>query len=114
MPSETTGCSTSSTTRPDGRSISIRKDRPFSEQEFERRRLLALLGVEVFMASAEDTIIAKLEWSKLSGGSERQRRDIAGMLATVGDDLDRGYIERWLNELDLTVEWLIAKQTQVS
>lgn len=66
------------------------------------------------MASAEDTIIAKLEWSKLSGDSERQRRDIAGMLAIVGDDLDHGYIERWLKELDLTDEWLLAKQTQIS
>ncbi len=92
----------------------VRKDRSFSEQEFERRRSMILLGVEVFMASAEDTIIAKLEWSKLGGGSERQRRDVAGMLATVGDALDHGYIERWLNELDLTDEWLLAKQTQVS
>ena len=75
---------------------------------------MTLLGVEVSMASAEDTIIAKLEWSKLGGGSERQRRDIAGMLATVGDDLDYAYIERWLNELDLSDEWELAKQTQVA
>jgi hypothetical protein len=67
-----------------------------------------------FMASAEDTIIAKLEWSKSSGGSERQRRDVAGIVATVGDDLDYAYIERWLNELDLEDEWEQAKQTQIS
>jgi len=92
----------------------FRKDRSFSEQEFERRRPMTLLGVEVSMASAEDTIIAKLEWSKASGGSERQRRDVAGMLATVGDDLDHTYIERWLNELDLSDEWELAKQTQIA
>ena len=92
----------------------FRKDRSFSEQEFERRRPITLLGVEVSMASAEDTIVAKLEWSKLGGGSERQRRDIAGMLATVGDELDYGYIERWLSELDLSDEWELAKQTQVA
>lgn len=73
-----------------------------------------LLGVEVSMASAEDTIIAKLEWSKASGGSERQRRDGAGMLATVGDDLDYAYLERWLNELDLSDEWELAKRTQLA
>lgn len=66
------------------------------------------------MASAEDTIIAKLEWSKASGGSERQRRDVAGMLATVGDDLDYAYIERWLDELDLSDEWELAKRTQLA
>jgi hypothetical protein len=92
----------------------LRKDRSFSEQEFKRRRSMNLLGVEVFMASAEDTIIAKLEWSKLGGGSERQRRDVAGMLATVGDDLDYAYIERWLNELNLSDEWELAKQTQIA
>jgi len=92
----------------------LRKDRAFSEQEFERRRPMTLLGVEVSMASAEDTIIAKLEWSKASGGSERQRRDVAGMLATVGDDLDYTYIERWLNELELSDELELAKQTQIA
>ena len=75
---------------------------------------MTLLGVEVSMASAEDTVIAKLEWSKAGGGSERQRRDVAGMLATVGDDLDYAYIERWLNELDLSDEWEAANQTQVA
>jgi hypothetical protein len=40
---------------------------------------------------------------------------VAGSFAsTVGDDLDYGYIERWLNELDLTDEWVLARQTQVS
>ena len=67
----------------------------------------------MFMASAEDTIIAKLE-SKSSGGSERQRRDVAGMVATVGDDLDYGYIGRWLSRLNLEEEWERAKQTQIS
>lgn len=45
---------------------------------------LALLDVPVYVASPEDTIVAKLEWSKQSGGFERQRRDIAGIVATLG------------------------------
>ena len=67
-----------------------------------------LLDVPVFVASAEDTVIAKLEWSKQSGGSERQRRDVAGILATVGAALDRAYIERWVASLDLHEEWEAA------
>jgi hypothetical protein len=60
----------------------VRKNRAFSRDEFGRRMKLALLDVPVFVASPEDTIVAKLEWSKQSGGSERQRRDVAGIVAT--------------------------------
>jgi hypothetical protein len=91
----------------------IRKNRAFSRDEFARRMQLSLLGVAVFVASPEDTIVAKLEWSKQSGGSERQRRDIAGILATVGDQLDRAYVERWVSELDVTEEWLEVQKTMV-
>lgn len=85
------------------------KDRPFSRSEFARRAPITLLGVPVFVASAEDTVVAKLEWSKLAGGSERQRRDVAGILATVGDAVDRGYVERWVQQLNLAEEWQAAQ-----
>jgi hypothetical protein len=91
----------------------IRKNREFSRTEFERRIRLSLLDVPVFMASPEDTIVAKLEWSKQAGGSERQRRDVAGILATVADALDRGYVERWVRELELQEEWALAQKTSV-
>ena len=91
----------------------IRKDRAFSRREFARRMKLSLLGVPVFVASPEDTIVAKVEWSQQSGGSERQRRDVAGIIATVGEQLDRPYIERWVRELDLADEWNQAKKTSV-
>lgn len=86
----------------------VRKERPFSREEFQRRAPHKLLDVPVFVASAEDTVIAKLEWSKLSGGSERQRRDVAGIVATVGPALDRAYVERWVASLDLREEWEAA------
>lgn len=83
----------------------LRKERPFSIEEFRRRTPIDILGVPVFVASAEDTIVAKLEWSKLSGGSERQLRDVEGILATMGTELDRAYIEHWVRELELEVGW---------
>jgi hypothetical protein len=89
----------------------IRKNRAFSREEFSRRIPLTLLDVPVFVASPEDTIVAKLEWSKQGGGSERQRRDVAGILATVGRDLDRGYVDRWVRALNLTDEWDVARAT---
>ena len=72
-----------------------------------------LLGVPVFIASPEDTVVAKLEWSQQSGGSERQRRDIAGIIATTAAALDRAYIERWVLELKLADEWDKAQQTSL-
>jgi hypothetical protein len=87
----------------------LRKGRPFSIEEFSRRTALQILGVPVFVASPEDTIIAKLEWSMQSGGSERQRGDVAGILATMGTELDRGYIERWILALDVETEWRAAQ-----
>jgi hypothetical protein len=91
----------------------LRKDRPFSRDEFARRMKMTILGVSVFVASPEDTIVAKLEWSKQSGGSERQRRDVAGVLANAGEALDRVYIERWVRDLDLDDEWKAAQSTPI-
>lgn len=91
----------------------ICKRRAFSRAEFDRRMQLSMLDVPVFVASPEDTIVAKLEWSKQSGGSERQRRDVAGILAMNGLQLDRAYVERWVTELDVAEEWDEAQRVSV-
>lgn len=87
----------------------IRKNRAFSREEFARRIALPLLDVPVFVASPEDTIVSKLEWSVQSGGSQRQRRDVAGIIATIGSALDRAYVERWVRDLGLEEEWTAAQ-----
>jgi hypothetical protein len=87
----------------------VRKARAFSVSEFERRFPTVMLGVPVFLATAEDTVIAKLEWSRACGGSERQRRDVAGILATHDAALDLPYVERWVAELRLEDEWTTAR-----
>lgn len=89
----------------------VRKNRAFSREEFARRIAMPLLGVPLFVASPEDTIVAKLEWSAQSGGSSRQRRDVAGIVATVGSALDSDYIERWVRELGLEAEWSAAQSS---
>lgn len=81
----------------------IRKARPFSIEEFRRRMPARLFDVDTFVATPEDVILAKLEWSSISG-SERQLSDVAGMLAAKRADLDVAYLEKWaldLNVLDL-------------
>ena len=49
----------------------FRKARHFSVEEFRRRRAVDFHSISLFVASAEDVILSKLEWSKL-GGSQRQ------------------------------------------
>jgi hypothetical protein len=87
----------------------IRKTRPFSREEFSRRQLLSMQGVSLFVASAEDVILAKLEWSKLAQ-SQRQIEDAAGILKIRGDSLDRSYLNKWIHELGLTKEWSDAER----
>ena len=82
----------------------IRKDRPYSRTEFDRREQVCLLDLEVSIASLEDILIAKLEWGRL-GDSALQRRDVLQLLERAWDRLDRNYVETWVAELDLTSEW---------
>jgi hypothetical protein len=79
----------------------IRKDRPFSRSEFARRQPVVIAGVATAVATAEDTILAKLEWAG-AGDSDRQRRDVVAMLTVQGDTLDTDYLYRWAEELGIT------------
>ncbi len=85
----------------------VRKDRPFSRAEFESRREIEFLGLELSIASAEDLIVAKLEWARL-GNSERQLRDVVEIIAVQGAGLDVRRIEEWTTKLDLETEWALA------
>lgn len=87
----------------------LRKSRPFSIEEFERRYRVELLGSTLYVATAEDVMLAKLEWTKL-GESDRQIEDVAGILRSKRDELDLGYIESWVSRLGLSDEWRRARK----
>lgn len=82
----------------------LRKERPFSHEELGRRQRGTVLGVELWLASAEDTILTKLEWAQGSG-STRQLDDVRGIIAARGASLDTAYIERWAADLGLFELW---------
>jgi hypothetical protein len=86
----------------------VRKSRPFSREEFRRRVRVNLQGVSLFVASTEDIVIAKLEWSKLAQ-SQRQIDDVAAILRARRDTFDRSYIEKWITEFHLEEEWEKAR-----
>jgi hypothetical protein len=90
----------------------VRKDRPFSLEELRRRRVVDMMGVQVATATAEDTIIAKLEWAK-QGSSDRQLVDVAGILRIRGDAIDTAYVERRVTELGLEAVWARARSLVV-
>jgi hypothetical protein len=75
--------------------VPIRR-RAFSEAEFARRVKVDLLGMSTWIASVEDTILAKLEWAARSG-SDRQRADVAAMVR-LNPNVDRTYLEKWAGE----------------
>jgi hypothetical protein len=87
----------------------IRKLRPFSEEEFRRRQSVVLSDAPVFVATAEDVVISKLEWSKLAQ-SQRQIEDVAAILRVRWVELDLAYMERWILELGLSNEWRDARR----
>ena len=85
----------------------LRKSRPFSREEFGRRRLINVEGLSLYVASAEDVIISKLEWAKL-GGSQRQIEDAAAIMRVQGETLDNSYLKKWTAELELQPQWNAA------
>ncbi|MFL7871577.1 MAG: hypothetical protein AB8I58_22300 [Anaerolineales bacterium] len=48
----------------------------------------------------EDAILSKLEWYRMGGEvSNRQWRDVLGVLKTRAGELDLAYMQKWANEL---------------
>ena len=78
----------------------------FDEVELERSvstQISTHPSRSAMVKTAEDTILRKLQWYR-SGGevSDRQWKDVLGVLATSGENLDRGYLQRWARELEVS------------
>jgi hypothetical protein len=69
-------------------------DEPLAREELRRRIFVDVDGQRVPCASAEDIILQKLMWFLAGGGvSDRQWRDIRGVIRVQGDKLDHAYME---------------------
>ncbi len=76
----------------------LRKDRPFSRKEFERRRQIETIGRKLWVVSPEDTILSKLEWMK-GRESDVQYSDVLGVAIARWETLDLEYLRKWAREL---------------
>ena len=78
---------------------------PLAKQQLSRRERHKLDPIEdqiIWIASAEDTILAKLQWFRMGNEvSELQWRDVRGIMGTRGSDLDFEYLNRWAERLGL-------------
>lgn len=76
----------------------ILKDEPFRKVEFERRRRIKFLELQINIVSPEDLLLSKIIWiQELQSGV--QMEDIKSLSMLEG--LDWGYIRHWLKELNL-------------
>ena len=84
--------------------VFVSKGRPFDRRAMGRARPLwpgaEAGGPALLLASAEDIVLAKLEWYRRGGEvSDRQWTDVLGVLRVGGESLDRPYLETGAVEL---------------
>ena len=86
--------------------VFVAKETEFEKAQFERRELKNIGNdspQEVYVATAEDTILAKLDWYRRGNEvSDQQWRDIKGVIKVQGDRLDMEYLNRWARELGVS------------
>jgi hypothetical protein len=79
----------------------ILTDDPFDRSRFSRRQEEQLKGLNIQVSSPEDTILAKLRWAILSGGSEKQFTDALRVYEVQLARLDLDYLKKWADILSV-------------
>jgi hypothetical protein len=99
--------------------VFILKQRPFDVNQMQRRISQSVGDApedQAYFSTAEDIILAKMEWFRAGGEtSERQWRDILGVLDLQGDRLDFDYLQKWaarLGILDLLQKAILEDQAK--
>ncbi|BAY23202.1 hypothetical protein NIES2100_29660 [Calothrix sp. NIES-2100] len=74
---------------------------PFATSQMTRRQLVDVEGISPFwVASPEDMVLQKLLWGR-SSQSEKQWRDVLGIIKLQAERLDYSYLTEWAGNLGL-------------
>ena len=76
-------------------------DDDFDTSRFSRKYDEDFFGFKIKVSAPEDTILSKLRWAKLSGGSEKQFIDALRIFELQFTSLDINYIESWSTKLQV-------------
>jgi hypothetical protein len=74
----------------------------FDRTRFSRRDAVPFDGVQLVISRPEDTILGKLKWSVMSGGSEKQFTDALRVYEVQYGSLDHDYLDAWAAKLGVT------------
>jgi hypothetical protein len=80
-------------------------DEPFDKSRFTRKYAENFMGITMKVSSCEDTILMKLRWAKMCGGSQKQHTDALRIYEVQNKNLDHPYIEQWVKKLSIEAEW---------
>ncbi len=86
--------------------VFVARARPFDRAQLSRRQRYQVSEEperHAYLASPEDTILAKLEWYRMGGESSlRQWRDVLGVLRVQSGRLDVDHLRHMAATLDVT------------
>ena len=71
----------------------------FDKSRFARRYEENMYGYTMKVSAPEDTILSKLRWAMLSGGSEKQFTDALCIFELQYSNLNKDYLEEWAERL---------------
>src|SRR5439155_23495795 len=83
----------------------ILTEEPFDQSRFARKYIEEIMGLKLNISAPEDTILAKLRWAKLAGGSEKQFTDALRVYETQREKLDHNYLSHWVTVLGIETLW---------